>query len=138
MNMVDAYFCGNAGYLLEIAEEMSEIVDAHVVWGSDRGDDWRRRFEGSKKAANSALSRRDISTVLSVVFDRLYTLRNQIFHGGTTHPSGFGLDQIRDGSRIIASLVPAILEIMRQDIDANPDSELWGKVAFPRIQRKPE
>ena len=95
--------------------------------------------KGSKKAANSALSRRDISTVLSVVFGRLYTLRNQIFHGGTTHPSGFGLDQIRDGSRIMAaSLVPAILEIMRQDIDANPDSELWGKVAFPRMQRKPE
>ena len=108
-----------------------------AVWGSDRGDDWRRRFEGSKRAANSALSRRDISTVLSVVFDRLYTLRNQIFHGGTTHPSGFGLDQIRDGSRIMASLVPAILDIMRQDIDANPDSELWGRVAFPRMADEP-
>ena len=31
MNMVGAYFRGNAGYFLEIAEEMSEIVDAHVV-----------------------------------------------------------------------------------------------------------
>lgn len=108
-----------------------------AVWGSDRGDDWRRRFEGSKKAANSALSRRDISGVLSVVFDRLYTLRNQIFHGGTTHPSGFGLNQIRDGSRIMASLVPAILDIMRQDIDAHPDSDLWGKVAFPRMADEP-
>ena len=108
-----------------------------AVWGSDRGDDWRRRFEGSKRPANSALSRRDISGVLSVVFDRLYTLRNQIFHGGTTHPSGFGLNQIRDGSRIMASLVPAILDIMRQDIGANPDSDLWGKVAFPRMADEP-
>ena len=105
-----------------------------AVWGSDRGGDWRRRLDGSKRIALAALSRRDASTVLAIVFDRLYTLRNQIFHGGTTHPSGFGRDQIRDGSRIMASLVPAILDIMRQEIDSNPDSELWGKVAFPRVE----
>ena len=109
-----------------------------AVWGSDRGGDWRRRFEGSKRVALAALSNRNVSTVLSVVFDRLYTLRNQIFHGGTTYPSGFGRDQIRDGSRIMASLVPAILDIMRQDLDGNPDSELWGKVAFPRIEAAPK
>ncbi len=109
-----------------------------AVWGSDRSGDWKRGFYGSKRAAQRALSRRDVSTVLSVVFKRLYTLRNQIFHGGTTHPSGFGLDQIRDGSRIMASLVPAILDIMRQELDSNPDSELWGKVAFPRINTEPQ
>ena len=109
-----------------------------VVWGSDRGGDWRRRFEASKRVALAAQSSRDISTTLSVVSDRLYTLRNQILHGGTTYPSGFGLDQIGDGSRIVASFVPAILDIMRQDFDANPDSEFWGKVAFPRIQVEPE
>lgn len=108
-----------------------------AVWGSDRGGDWRRRFEGSTKVALEALSSRDVSTVLSVVFDRLYALRNQIFHGGTTYPSGFGRDQIRDGSRIMASLVPAILDIMRHEIDGNPGSELWGKVAFPRIEAEP-
>ena len=108
-----------------------------AVWGADRGVGWRRRFEGSRRVALAALSNRDVSTVLSVVFDRLYTLRNQIFHGGTTYPSGFGLDQIRDGSRIMASLVPAILDIMRHEIDSNPDSELWGKVAFPRFQAEP-
>ena len=107
------------------------------VWGSDRGGGWRRRFEGSRRAALAALSNRDVSTVLAVVFDRLYTLRNQIFHGGTTYPSGFGRDQIRDGSQIMASLVPTILDIMRHEIDSNPDSELWGKVAFPRFQAEP-
>ena len=108
-----------------------------AVWDSDRRGDWRRRFEGSKKVALKALSSRDVSTVLSVVFDRLYALRNQIFHGGATYPSGFGRDQIRDGSRIMASLVPAILDIMRHEIDGNPDSELWGKVAFPRFEAEP-
>lgn len=108
------------------------------VWASDQGSDWRKRFESDKRRARSALSRRDVCTVLSVVFDRLYTLRNQIFHGGATHPSGFGRDQIRDGSRIMAALVPAIVEIMQQDIDGNPDSELWGRVAYPRINAEPE
>ena len=41
--------------------------------------------------------------------------------------------RFRDGSRIMASLVPAILDLMQQDIDNNRDSERWGKVAFPRI-----
>lgn len=108
------------------------------VWGSERDGHWRQSFERSKTIAGSALTRRDIFTVLSVVFDRLYTLRNQIFHGGATWPAGFGRDQIRDGSRIMASLVPAILDIMQEDIDANPDSELWGKVAYPRINPEPE
>ncbi|MCY4503449.1 MAG: hypothetical protein OXE57_18040, partial [Alphaproteobacteria bacterium] len=108
------------------------------VWSSEQDRDWRLSLAGSKKVAGAALTRRDIFTVLSVVFDRLYTLRNQIFHGGATWPAGFGRDQIRDGSRIMASLVPAILDIMQADIGQNPDSELWGKVAYPRINPEPE
>ena len=87
-----------------------------TVWNPERVNDWRQSFEGSKRVAGSALARRDVFTVLSVVFDRLYTLRNQIFHGGATWPAGFGRDQIRDGSRIMASLVPAILDIMQADL----------------------
>ncbi len=105
---------------------------------SGNSSDWQRSFRGSVVKANRALSERDVCTVLSIVFHRLYTLRNQIFHGGATHPSGFGHAQIRDGSRIMASLVPAIIDIMRQDIRNNPDSETWGKVAYPRINAEPE
>ena len=108
------------------------------VWASDQGSDWWKRFESDKRFANSALSRRDIFAVLSVVFDRLYTLRNQIFHGGTSHPRGFGWYQFWDGSRIMAALVPAIVEIMQQEIDSNPDSELWGRVAYPQINAELE
>ena len=108
-----------------------------AVWASERDGHWRRHFKSREREAKRALARRDTFTVLRVVFDRLYILRNQIFHGGTTYPSGFGRDQIRDGSRIMASLVPAILDIMRQDIDADPDSQLWGKVAYPRINPEP-
>lgn len=91
-----------------------------------------------KRKVNRAPVNKDTFNILTRVFDRLYTLRNQIFHGGATWPAGFGRAQIRDGSRIMASLVPAILDIMQADIDANPASELWGRVAYPCINPEPE
>ena len=107
------------------------------VWGSSPNADWKQRFEKEKRRAKRALSRQDTFTILSIVFHRLYVLRNQIFHGGATWPSGFGRDQIRDGSRIMASLIPAIIDIMQRDIGKDRDSETWGKVAYPRINTEP-
>ena len=108
------------------------------VWGSNPNDDWKRRFKNEKKRVQKALSRQDTFTILSIVFHRLYVLRNQIFHGGATWPSGFGRDQIRDGSRIMASLIPAVIDIMQRDISRDQDSEIWGRVAYPRINAEPE
>ena len=108
------------------------------VRGSQKVRDWRGQFRLSKKSVNNALKRHDVHGVLKEVFNRLYVLRNQIFHGGATFASGWGRDQVRDGSRIMASLVPVILDIMRIDIESNPDSETWGKVAYPRINESPE
>ena len=34
-----------------------------------------------------ALGKEDVPQLLSVIFDRLYTLRNQLFHGGATYSS---------------------------------------------------
>ena len=108
------------------------------VWDPKLERDWERHFKSEKNRVRKALSTRDVLPILSVVFRRLYTLRNQIFHGGATYPSGFGHTQIRDGSRIMASLVPAIIDIMKQDLSRDSDSETWGKVAYPRINAEPE
>ena len=108
------------------------------VRGSERGRNWRDRFEEDKRAANGRLANSDVHGVLVAVFKRLYVLRNQIFHGGATLASGWGQDQVRDGSRIMAALVPKILEIMRADIEKNPESAVWGRVAYPRINESPE
>lgn len=108
------------------------------VRGSPKGRDWRGQFRRSKSSVHNALKRHHVLGVLREVFNRLYVLRNQIFHGGATFASGWGRGQVRDGSRIMASLVPVILEIMRTDIENNPDSEVWGKVAYPRINENPE
>ena len=90
-----------------------------------------------KRKVNRAPVNKDTFNILTRVFDRLYTLRNQIFHGGATWPAGFGRAQIRDGSRIMASLVPAVLAIMRADIERDPDTAVWGTVAYPRVNFEP-
>ena len=58
--------------------------------GSEKGGNWRERFERHRKDANDKLAKSDVHGVLMEVFRRLYVLRNQIFHGGATFASGWG------------------------------------------------
>ena len=99
----------------------------------NHGESWHREIEYNKKDAERKLMRRDVHGVLRIVFDRLYVLRNQILHGGATFANGWGRKHVRDGSRIMAVLVPAILTIMEKDIGMDADSKVWGRVAYPRI-----
>ncbi|MBR9867099.1 MAG: hypothetical protein GYB18_08345 [Oceanospirillales bacterium] len=47
-------------------------------------EDWKADFNNSKKRAAQGLGNKNTPLVLSVVFRRVYTLRNQIIHGGAT------------------------------------------------------
>ena len=94
--------------------------------------DWRRRIRNRNLRVFGALNNGQVDdNVLSEIFSRLYQLRNQIFHGGTTFAAGKGWSQVRDGSRIMVNLVPKILDIMQSEMEKNPDTELWGAVAYP-------
>ena len=119
------------------------VFDPFWGWVRGSGDEnWHGWFLRLNRQVHRAREKHNVHRVLEEVFDRLYTLRNQIFHGGATFATGWGQgqgrDQVRDGSRIMASLVPVIVGIMEADIKNNPDSETWGKVAYPRINESPE
>jgi hypothetical protein len=113
-----------------------------LFWDSVRGSNnslnWKDTFDKRNKNVFSALGKDDIHTVLKEVFARLYVLRNQLFHGSATFATGWGRSQVRNGSRIMASLVPEILKIMQSDIEKHPDSDAWGTVAFPRVDEGPD
>ena len=47
-------------------------------------DNWEHTFEGSKRAVHRALAAHDTEVILGTLFDRLYVLRIQLFHGGAT------------------------------------------------------
>jgi hypothetical protein len=59
-----------------------------------------------------ALLGNDTSTLLSIVLDRLYVLRNQLIHGGATWNGASNRAQVKDGAAILAVLLPIIIELM--------------------------
>lgn len=91
---------------------------------------WKEEFEDAKKKSNRALENQDTSTVLLVVFERLYTLRNQIFHGGATFTSKVNRSQVKDAIRILSDLLPVFLLIMM----SKPKEGLWGQPYYPLVK----
>lgn len=94
----------------------------------DSSGRWEQSFEGSKKTAMASIMAGDTATVLSLVFDRLYVLRNQLVHGGATWNSQINREQVRDGVAILGTLVPVILSLMMD----HPDQE-YGDVLYPVV-----
>lgn len=91
-------------------------------------EDWEDRFEAARRAFARALTRQDTTVILSMLFDRLYVLRNQLVHGGATWGSSVNRDQLRDGAEILGSLVPIMTEIMMD----HPQED-WGRPFYPVI-----
>lgn len=92
-------------------------------------DEWKRRFEEAKRVAKGALAARDTVTVLGVALSRIYTLRNQLMHGGATWNSSVNRDQIRDCTALMGRLVPVVIEIMLD----HPET-LWGDACYPVVE----
>ena len=89
---------------------------------------WTTIFDKSKKASNRALGKQDTNKVLSIAFERLYMLRNQLLHGGATWGSSVNRDQVRDATNLMGHIVPVLIHIM-----LNNQPALTGKPCFPVI-----
>ena len=61
---------------------------------------WQLAFQNSKSAALRALGSMDTQKVMGIMFDRLYTLRNQLLHGGATWNGNINRSQISQGAEI--------------------------------------
>jgi len=99
--------------------------------GKINEESWQRRFSSDKNVAKAAIGKQDTVAVLVIVLLRLYTLRNQLIHGGATWNSGVNRDQIRDGTNFLAKLVPLIIELMLD----NPGT-LWGEACYPVVDQE--
>lgn len=101
-------------------------------WSHQNGipgyEDWERRFLASARVFVRAIHERDTVTILSLVFDRLYLLRNQMLHGGTTWSSSANRDQVESGAAILAALVPVFADLMLD----HPDED-WGSPFYPVV-----
>ena len=97
--------------------------------GSLPEEEWKRRFATGRKAARIALGGRDTVTVLSVALSRIYTLRNQLIHGGATWNGSVNREQLRDCVNLMGKLVPLVIEIMMD----HPGT-LWGDAVYPVVK----
>jgi hypothetical protein len=91
---------------------------------------WEERLRSGKRNAQTALANRDTAKVLGVMFNRIYTLRNQVMHGGATWEGSVNRSQLRDCSSLLGKLVPLIILLMLD----NPDT-LWGDACYPVVKQ---
>ena len=99
-------------------------------WEYNRGeiDDYITAFNKSKSTALNCLSKENIEGLLEIVLERLYTLRNSLVHGGSTHNSKLNRAQLRDACNILQLLLPIIIDIMLENGEHD-----WGKIPYPVV-----
>jgi hypothetical protein len=97
--------------------------------GSMAEEAWKTSFAKANHAARAALGRQDTVTVLSIVLSRIYTLRNQLVHGGATWQSSVNREQLRDCTSFMAKLVPLVIEVMMDH-----PATLWGPGTYPVVR----
>ena len=91
-------------------------------------ENWEESFERSKEMTRRALGRVDTPLILSTLFDRLYVLRNQLFHGAATWKGTVNRPQVQDGARIMSFLLPIFVKLMLD----NPQTD-WGVPVYPVV-----
>lgn len=119
-------FSGPVRLLMENRYVFNPFWQCHN--GIEGFEDWEDRFKSSSRAFALAFQGGDSARVLSFVFDRLYVLRNQLVHGGSTWNSGVNRAQVRDGAAILTFLMPVFVDIMMD----NPGND-WGRPFYPVV-----
>lgn len=126
----------NRSYQKEIKNLLDQPYTFQPFWDFHNGkkseEDWQFVFKRMKKRANTAFSSQDTHIILYVIFNHLYTLRNQLIHGGSTFESSANRKQLEESCKILGKLIPVILQIMMRnyfEVD-------WGKPFYPFIKNE--
>ena len=129
---IDAFvwkeFSGNIRILLETQFVYQTFWDFHS--GKITESEWKLGFDRSQEAARLALASGSSQILLATAFSRLYTLRNQLIHGGATWMSEVNRQQVRCCTGLLEKLVPIIIELMME----NPQTT-WGPVCYPVVEQ---
>lgn len=126
-NLIWQKFSGSIRLLLDNKYIFQPFWDFHN--GKISETEWEKAFFLAKDKLLYALEEKKTDKVLTGLFQRLYTLRNQILHGGSTFNSKVNREQVKYGCNILSFLIPVMLEIMMKHHD---DIE-WGKPFYPVI-----
>ena len=97
--------------------------------GRTTEEQWQQAFQNSKAAALRAMGSMDTQKVMGIMFDRLYTLRNQLLHGGATWNGNVNRSQISQGAEIMGQVVPIVIHLMMND-----HQRVWGDACYPVVE----
>ena len=97
--------------------------------GIDGYQNWRESLTQSVNKAKLALAEKNTELVLNELFDRLYVLRNQIIHGGSTWAGAINRSQVRDGAELLGSLLPVFVDLMMDH-----PNHLWNEAIYPVVE----
>lgn len=119
------------------SQEIRLLLDNKFVyqpfWAHHNGvhgnDDWEKWFDKSRAAVGKALKDLDTAKILSILFDRLYVLRNQLVHGGATWDGKVNREQVRVGAAVLSCLLPIFIDLMMD----NPD-EPWAMPHYTVVE----
>lgn len=119
----------------EFAGPVRQLVDSRYLfvpfWDSQRtgSGNWEHRLHLSGLEYRRLMRQPTaVVEILCIVLDRLYVLRNQVFHGGATWESRVNRQQVRSAAEIMAKIVPIVVDIMYAEKDLD-----WGRIAYPVI-----
>ena len=120
---------------IEFESAISKLLGSQYThaeyWKSKRGkmthQQWKDKFDDANRSANVASNKNDMKTkeLLREVMERIYTLRNQIVHGGATWNSSSNRDTVLPCTTIMRKLMPLIIKIIMDNPNCN-----WGELAF--------
>ena len=104
----------------------ASLTDAPFDWMN-----WERKgqFEAERTQVMRRLRHSSAEAtmyVLTRLFDRLNTLRNQLMHGCATRAGSLNRRQVEDGAEVLRVLVPLFLDIMTD----HPEVD-WGRISYP-------
>lgn len=77
----------------------------------------KTEFEAEQRVVHQALQGRKTAEILSFLFARLNTLRNQILQGGVSYNSVVNRRYIADGCSILSILIPIFMYILLENAE---------------------
>ncbi|MEL3909302.1 MAG: HEPN domain-containing protein [Treponemataceae bacterium] len=95
----------------------------------EQAKNWEKEFKRDNKRALKAMGDLDTAKILNIIFGRLYTLRNQILHGGATFESSTNIAQKKEACTFLLNILPAIIKIIMDNAGVN-----WGQAYYPVVE----
>ena len=91
---------------------------------------WLEDFEAEKLRVKRSLETQNSANLLVTLFNRIYTLRNQVFHGGATYNSKANRPALKNACHLLEVYTELFLKVILED----PCEEEWGKPYYPYIK----